>query len=152
MASIQQYPLTTPKAADTLVGTKVPTSTTGHAVTSTFEISAVAALANAINLGYTSYTALVNQTGVTAPVSTELANTTGATVAWTYSGVGNYKLTFTGITLAVADTIVFLNNGSSSAIDPNVYWTVNIGDNSIIVRTSTDVILTNAAFEVRIYS
>lgn len=46
-------------------------------------------------LGYRSYTALLNQTGIDAPVATVLDNTLG-NIVWTRDGVGEYTGTLTG--------------------------------------------------------
>jgi len=102
-------------------------------------------------LGYTSYTALLTQSGTNAPVPVELQNKTTGTFAWTYIGVGQYKVTATGVNMAALKTIVFFNNGSSSAINPNLYWALDTGSNSITVRCDTDSILTSASFEIRVY-
>lgn len=46
--------------------------------------------------GYLKYVALLNQSGVLAPVATVLENTLGGTPVWTRSGVGNYVCTLNG--------------------------------------------------------
>ena len=46
-------------------------------------------------LGYRSYTALLNQTGIDAPVPTILDNTLG-NIVWTRNSVGEYTGTLTG--------------------------------------------------------
>ena len=46
---------------------------------------------------YLVYTALLTQSGTSAPVATVLENTLGGTVVWTRGGVGAYTATLTGV-------------------------------------------------------
>lgn len=50
-----------------------------------------------IALPYKVYTALLSQSGTDAPVATVLQNTLGGMVVWTYSNVGSYRGTLTGV-------------------------------------------------------
>ena len=148
MANITAYPTGTVKADDLILGTSVPMANTADvAVTQNFTASSIAAL----GVGYQSYTALLTQSGTNAPVAIVLANTTGRTFVWTRSSTGNYALTASGSTLDKTKIVVFLNNGSSSAIDPNVYWSVQNATQIIDVRASADGVFTDAGFEIRIY-
>lgn len=45
---------------------------------------------------YKVYTALLTQSGTSAPTATVLENTLGVTLTWSYSGVGEYLATSTG--------------------------------------------------------
>ena len=92
MATIQQYPLNNPALNDTLVGTKLPLIATGDPITSNFSVSSIAALANSINLGYTSYVATFSQSSTSDPVAVELSNTTGLTFTWVRVGPGSYQI------------------------------------------------------------
>lgn len=60
----------------------------------------LADLIEAANAGggssYLVYTALLSQSGTSAPVATVLENTLGGTVVWGYSGVGTYTATKSG--------------------------------------------------------
>ena len=47
--------------------------------------------------GVKEYVALLTQTGTNAPVATVLKNTLGGIPIWTYSGVGDYVCTLTGV-------------------------------------------------------
>ena len=96
MAITSTYPIIVPKAGDLIVGSQ--TYTVADPVldnpTRNFTVASVAALANAINLGYTSYVAKWSQTGATGiPVSVILQNNTGLVFTWTKSSVGVYDLT-----------------------------------------------------------
>ena len=99
MANLTAYGTGTPKASDLLLGTKTATPNTNEKnITQNFTVSGVAAFANSYSLGYTVYTALLTQTGTNAPVATVLQNTTGGTIAWSYSNVGIYVATISSAT------------------------------------------------------
>ena len=106
---------------------------------------------------YKVYTALLNQTGVAAPVPTILENTLG-NIVWSYVAAGNYKGTLTG---------AFLQNKYFAPIPSSCYDAdVNVGgggviyawyrlnDNEIIVLSGPyqDNVLNNSPFEIRIYN
>jgi len=150
MANISSYPLITPKASDLVLVTETYDINAANPVVGNPTRSATAGSLSAINNTYSVYTALLTQSGVTAPVPTVLQNNTGGTFVWTYINAGSYLVTATDATLDVAKTIVFLNNGSSSYVDPNMFWSVN-ASNQIDVRCTGDNVFTKAAFEIRIY-
>jgi hypothetical protein len=54
------------------------------------------------------YTALLTQTGTSAPVANVLENTLGGTVVWTRIDVGNYVATLTGA-FTLNKTFVFVS-------------------------------------------
>jgi hypothetical protein len=151
MANISTYPLGTPASSDLIPGTQKYTDANGETknLTKNFTVSQLAAFANSYDLGYTVYTALVNQDGTADPTQTILQNTTGQTLTWARTSAGLYTVT-SGAALFTADkTIVFFE---SNHIYTQLNWT----------RTSTTVItvntneeddrISNAPFEVRIYS
>lgn len=47
-----------------------------------------------ITAPYTEYRVLLTQTGTNPPAETQLVNTAGITITWTYQGVGQYAATF----------------------------------------------------------
>ena len=102
---------------------------------------------------YKVYTALLSQSGTNAPVATILENTLGGTVVLSYSGVGSYVATLTGVFIlnktwcsitSTASANVTLTSGRSSNN------TVNI--NSFISGTSSDTIMSPACLEIRVYN
>lgn len=105
---------------------------------------------------YKVYTALLTQTGTSAPVATILENTLGAVPVWSYQGVGNYVLTLAGAFLS-GKVVMFLNNDRSNSIYA-IYRTSNntleieikITDSVPFVPTNS--LLTQASLEIRIYS
>ena len=152
MATIIAYPTNnSPKVGDLLLGTKTPAlNTDENPVTSNFTIAAVAGLVNSYSLGYTVYTALLNQTGTADPVATILQNTTGGTFVWTRQSTGNYTITASTALFTVNKTIVFGNQGNGNSTNI-VRWN-RTSDTTITLSTGADARLVNGSFEIRIYS
>ena len=147
MAQIISYPLATPVSTDYVVGTQK--STTGAPInpTKNFTVDSVVSA----GLGYTVYTALLTQTGNNAPSATILKNNTNATLTWSRVGSGDYNVTASSNLFTNNKTLVFVNAGSHSNTH-NVYWE-RVSDTVVKIKThNTDDDLTNASFEVRIYS
>jgi len=102
-------------------------------------------------LGYTAYTALLTQTGNNAPSATILKNNTNATLTWSRVDKGDYNVTASSNLFTNNKTLVFVNAGSHSNTH-NVYWE-RVSDTVVKIKThNSDDDLTNASFEVRIYS
>lgn len=156
MSILQSYPKGTPKADDLLLGTKTPLANTNDLpVTQNFSISDVASFANSYSLGYTLYTALITQAGVATPTAKILQNTTGATLTWGRTSAGIFTLTSNAAIFTADKTIVFANcgNDSSSNADPAIIWART--SSTVLTITASagiDSVLTDGAFEVRIYS
>lgn len=153
MANISTYPLGTPAAGDMIPATQITTDVNGKTInlTKNFTVANVAAFANSYSLGYTLYTALVTQAGVTAPTATILQNTTGQTLTWARTGAGVYTVT-SGAALFTADkTIVFLNVGNGEA-NQMLMWTRTSTTVITLNTNGADARITGGAFEVRIYS
>jgi len=92
MTKISEYPIiSNPTEDDILIGTDVNSSD----VTKNFSIGSIVNLVENGGRPYNSYTALLTQSGTSAPVATVLENTIG-NIVWTRYGVGNYKGTLTG--------------------------------------------------------
>lgn len=102
---------------------------------------------------YKVYTALLSQSGTNAPVATILENTLGGTVVLSYSGVGSYVATLTGVFIlnktwcsitstASADVTVTAGRSSDN--------TVNI--NSFLSGTLTNSIMSPTCLEIRVYN
>ena len=151
MADISSYPVIAPKAQDLIIGSETYTTATpviGNP-TRNFTVSSIATLANAINLGYTSYVALVNQTGTAAPIATVLQNTTGGTIAWVRDSLGNYSGVITGGAFTAGKTLVFVNQGGGTST-ANIQWSSVA--TKVIISTGADNVLAKASIEVRIYA
>jgi hypothetical protein len=73
------------------------------------------------------YTALLTQSGTSAPVATVLENTLDGTVVWTYEGVGDYYATLAGA-FDVTKTIVQYDPFAAFGGDGVVYARAFGGD------------------------
>ena len=150
MAIANSYPVGTPKVADLLLGTSVPTPGTDEkATTKNFPVSAISA---AIGISYTSYVSLVTQTGTNAPTSDPvIANTTGGDPVWAYTSNGVYTLTFPFAFADADKVIVFVNNGNVSPTQ-NVGWALTGVAGQIRFSTQNNDNLSRASLEIRIYA
>ena len=153
MAIISAYPVGTPAAGDYLVGSDITTAGTQINPTKNFVISDVVAT----GLGYTVYTALISQVAAAAPTAIELKNDTGATMTWTRSGAGTYVVTASSAIFTTNKTVVFLNNGNPTSDGLPPKWT-RTSNTAITISTkdetavADDSLLTDASFEIRIYT
>jgi hypothetical protein len=104
---------------------------------------------------YKVYTALLSQSGESAPVPTVLENTLGGTVVWTYDIVGLYNATLNGVFLP-NKTVVFCTkqmpgNGGIVMYGSQVdYNTVSVRVSNSI--TNVDGELAGASIEIRVYN
>tara|TARA_R100001143_G_scaffold11002_1_gene12723 strand:- start:7315 stop:7746 length:432 start_codon:yes stop_codon:yes gene_type:complete len=143
MANISSYPTATAVSGDLILGTQL--SATSVNKTRNFTAGSV----TAAGLGYTSYTALLTQTGTAAPVATVLSNNLTATLTWARTGTGTYTLTASAATFTNNKTIVFFNNGDAS---PNTNKWTRTSDTVLTLTIGIDAALANGSFEVRIYA
>ena len=152
MAIANSYPMGTPKSSDLLLGTSVPNPNTDEkATTRNFSMSQVGALVNTVNLGYTSYVALITQAGTAAPTEDPLIqNTTGGAPVWAYASSGVYTVTFP-FTFNGEKVIVFVNNGNVSPTQ-NIGWALTGVAGQIRFNTQSDSNLSRASLEIRIYA
>ena len=152
MAIANSYPMGTPKSSDLLLGTSVPNPNTDEkATTRNFSMSQVGALVNTVNLGYTSYVALITQAGTAAPTENPLIqNTTGGAPVWAYASSGVYTVTFP-FTFNGEKVIVFVNNGNVSPTQ-NIGWALTGVAGQIRFDTQSNSNLSRASLEIRIYA
>jgi len=88
-------------------------------------------------LGYRSYTALLIQTGIDAPVAIVLENTLGATITWTYNGVGEYYGELSSGTFNPVRT--FTTSNSSFYSSPYYsFLTILSGDSTKVILGTFD--------------
>jgi len=110
-------------------------------------------------INYTSYSMLLTQTGVSAPVKTDLSGNCGG-ISFSYNGVGYYTCTGTGLFTVNKTQIIFgqtyniqVTSANRIAVD-----SVELGLNSFEFNTFdgtgsvADVILANTPLEIRVYS
>lgn len=95
---------------------------------------------------YLVYTALLTQTGTSAPVATVLENTLGGTPAWQYEDVGEFTATLAGA-FTVGKTWVLIGTSESGT-----YGSYNVISNTVgIVSSAGNGTLTNRPIEIRVY-
>lgn len=107
---------------------------------------------------YKVYTALLTQSGTSAPTATVLENTLGGTVVWSYNSAGDYTATLSG---AFTSNKTWLMCNAGQTVDTYagnfVIAELNLIDvNSVRVITSTggsgaDDELLNTSIEIRVY-
>lgn len=102
---------------------------------------------------YKVYTALLTQTGTSAPVATVLENTLGATITWSYVGVGQYYATASSAVFTASKTAGILSNSSSTGINAFVNISTTVFNT---VTTSSGAAADNQLFknmvEIRVYN
>lgn len=102
---------------------------------------------------YKVYTALLTQTGTSAPVATVLENTLGATITWSYVGVGQYHATASSAVFTASKTAGILSNSSSTGINAFVNISTTVFNT---VTTSSGVAANNELVknmvEIRVYN
>jgi len=140
-------------ASPALTGT--PTAPTATAGTNTTQIATTAfVLAN--SRPYKVYTALISQSGTSAPTVTVLENTLGITPTYAYTSTGFYTLTATGVFTLNKTYINFDLGGSNAGV--KVLQASRVNTNDIALKTwdssmvATDgIINSNATLEIRVY-
>jgi len=118
--------------------------------------AAIAAATNEDALPYLSYVATLTQAGTASPVATLMENTIGGTPAWSYVGVGTYRLTITGqftnnktyVTVKPMDGVYAV--ADAYRVDVNVIEVKTY--NVVLTDVANDIFYTPAPFEVRVYA
>lgn len=151
MAIITTYPLDIPETGDYLTGSKITTVGAQVNPTKNFTVSSVIEA----GLGYTTYTALIDQTGAgVAPTEVLLKNNTGSTMTWTYNGVGAYSITSSSPIFLESKTMVCLMGQAQDGVFVTWEWfdtsTIEIYVYDSDGNPAND--LTKLSFEIRIYS
>ena len=158
MAQIIAYPSADKVSADDcLLGTQKDQGTSNITnPTKNFSVDSVVQA----GLGYTAYTALLTQGGVSAPVATVLKNNTEATYTWSRSGIGEYAITANTAVFDATKTLVFGNIGKRPPENVYFRWYV-VSNVEISVSTyvavdgqpgdPVDDAFEKGSFEIRIY-
>jgi hypothetical protein len=102
---------------------------------------------------YSSYVALLTQTGTNAPVATILENGIGDLI-WTRSATGSYRAGLTGA-FTSGKTALFTSN-TANTVKGDVYIYPTGDQNSISIQTcaagvTADGVLGSTAVEIRVY-
>lgn len=150
MAITYAYPTAIPELQDLLVGTEIAVQGGEDAPrTRTFTVGSIVDLIKP----YKVYTALLNQSGESAPVATILENTLGSIPVWSYSTTGVYALTLSNA-FPIAKTLILSANVKSS--DNHVRFAVNPTNNILVYttvsNTAEDDVLTYCPIEIRVYN
>ena len=147
MARISTYPLDgTITSTDKLLGTDENNVTTKN-----FQLSDVSTYIGTQILGYSSYVALLNQTGDNAIVPTVIKNDLGITITGSRQSSGDYTLTSTGTPFTANKTVVFINGGAAEN-NHDIAWE-RTSTNTIVISThNSDNKLTNGSLEIRVYA
>ncbi len=99
---------------------------------------------------YKVYTALLTQTGTSAPIASVFENTLGGTVVWSYVGVATYRATLAGVftsnkTAVFPDNVTFATGDYYSVADIQTdYVEITTNDNGVLPPFFT--------FEIRVYN
>jgi hypothetical protein len=148
MTKISQYPtLSNPTEDDILIGTDVNSSDE----TKNFSIGSIVNLVENGGRPYNSYTALLTQTGTSAPVATVLENTIG-TITITRSGTGEYTITSSGLftlnktTFDITPIQGFIKQSALSNINTIVFETRSTSN------VASDELLASKKLEIRVYN
>ena len=80
----------------------------------------VADFAAQVGVPYKVYTALLTQSGTSAPVATVLENTLSGTITWSYSSVGSYQATLVGA-FPSSKTFFYINSEAGYNNVPQAY-------------------------------
>ena len=103
---------------------------------------------------YKVYTALLSQSGISAPTLVVLQNTLGDTITPLYNSVGNYTLQLDALNLFTSTKTFILLNSSYNA---NAYLGIVRGDDSQLLVNATfngsnsNNVILNASIEIRVY-
>lgn len=110
---------------------------------------------NALSRPYKVYTALLSQTGTSAPTATVLENTLGGTIIWTRTGIGTYVGTLSGVFTANKTAVFFTKTAmggaqhTSSAYSPTTSTVIIINSSP---GGDADIAGDNSAIEIRVYN
>ena len=119
MAIVSSYPYGIPTITDTVIGVQYIENK--EPATKQFNINDIIELVPApppVTLAYKVYTALITQSGVSAPsVIAVLENTIG-TVSWEYDSVGSYKIISSGKFTDQKTTVTCSNLFGNYAVQP----------------------------------
>ncbi len=148
MSDISSYPTATPTGDDLILGSQKDDSNIFH--TKNFTVQSIVDRTPAISLGYTSYVALVSQTGTNAPVPTVLHNNLGTAITWSRQSNGNYTMTAASSLFTANKTVLFLNAGHGYQAALPIYWE-RTSDTTITLNSFSDGEIEEGSFELRIY-
>jgi len=99
---------------------------------------------------YKVYTALLTQSGTSAPVATVLENTLGGTVVWSYTASGDYLATLSGAFTVGKTWMTIVPYGDNGP--QGIYSLANISANTVrVMDVNGDNGLVYTPIEIRVY-
>lgn len=111
---------------------------------------------------YSSYQAIITQSGTSAPSATVFLNELGTTMTWGRTSAGIYTLTAGNAVFTASKTVILLSNPITGLVS---YLVVPTSTSVITVSTlllsviatvltavATDALITNLLVEVRVYT
>ena len=152
--------LKAPIASPVLTG--IPTAPTAPVGTNTTQIATMEAVQTAVDLAlansstgpYKVYTALLSQTGTSAPTAIVLENTFGGAIVWSYVAIGQYNATLNGAftnnktAIRPFETSSTVGSGRSTHLSDSIIRFSTVGASGVNV----DSILTSKLIEIRVYN
>lgn len=134
-----------------------PTAPTATAGTNTTQI-ATTAFVQGVSRPYKVYTALISQSGTSAPTAKILENTLGGSVTFNYGSTGLYSVDAPTGSLTADKTYIFINKGNST-VNANQVKAYYFSTNAFRIQTydsafnqANGVIDNDALLEVRVYN
>lgn len=125
---------------------------TGNRTVSFPDASGTIALVETVR-PYKVYTALLSQSGTSAPTATVLENTLGGTVTWTYTSTGSYVGTLTSaFTLNKTWTIATGSGSADTTITVSRSSDNTVNVSTLLAGTPTNGIISPASIEIRVYN
>jgi len=108
-----------------------------------------------LTVGYKVYTALLTQSGTSAPVANVLENTLGGTFVWSRTSAGLYLGTLTGVFIG-NKTVVFFQSGKDVSGSLFTYYAHKQDDNSIRLQAQSNGVYADinsvGQIEIRVYN
>lgn len=160
-SSLKQYTLTNSAGAKTLtINDNNLNATFGGTVSGSSAVLSTEfttfGQVNALARPYKVYTALLTQTGTSAPTATILENTLGGTVTLSRTGSGAYKLTLPS-TVTPTKVGCFFSFGGNNSTNMSSAITIEAGGTYVQLATynsgtQSDALMTTATVEIRVYN
>lgn len=100
---------------------------------------------------YKVYKALLSQEGTDEPTAIVLENTTGLTIAYDYTTVGEYIVNITGGALVPNKTVISLGNAQTNN-QPMLFYDVNLVFNNVQLTIYTGVLEVDGSSIISTYA
>lgn len=133
----------------------IPTMNSGLTPSTDYQLTTKKYVDDAVAKPYKVYTALLSQSGTSAPTAVVLENTLGGLITFTYSGVGNYTIDSVDELFTIDKTFVM----KPTEMDDNINYRITIEGldydvitiNSYNNGTFANDIISRLFIEIRVY-